>query len=52
MFSMSKKKDQIPMIHDLEKMFKHFSDDQVMELTKKDYEQVKSQSRHHEYGAF
>ena len=48
MFSMSKKKDQIPMIHDLEKMFKHFSDDQVMELTKKDFEGLSPAD--HSYG--
>lgn len=45
---MSKKKDQIPMIHDLEKMFKHFSDDQVMELTKKDFEGLSPAD--HSYG--
>jgi|TARA_B110001450_G_C17475375_1_gene421964 hypothetical protein len=45
---MGKKKDQIPMIHDLEKMFKHFSDDQVMDLTKKDFEGLSPAD--HSYG--
>lgn len=36
------------MIHDLEKMFKHFQDDQVMELTKKDFEGLSPND--HAYG--
>lgn len=42
MFSSSRKKiESIPMVHELDKLFKHFQEDEGFDFTKKDFDNLK-----------
>jgi hypothetical protein len=40
MFGSRKKTQKIPMLHDLEKMFKHFQDDEAFDMKKDDFDKL------------